>query len=166
MAIVDNNILSSLAKIQRLHLLDDLFSEVSTIPSVIEELHHDQTTGAGFVQRIDAHKQYNDGWLQIPPLQPKTLALAEAIVDHSLSLTDAECIAVAEHRNELLLTDDAHVGETAAQRDIRVWDLKIFLQACRQHTLVDEAEISEMITQLENKDGYLFSKNDRNDLLS
>jgi len=166
MAIVDNNILSSLAKIQRLDLLNQVFDTVSTIPSIIEELHHDQVTGADFVQRIDDRKQYNDGWIEITPLQPETLELAEEIVDHSVSLTDAECIAAAEHNDEILVTDDAHVGETAMQRDIRVWDLKLLLQACRHQTILTENETSEIITQLENRDGYLFSEEDRDDLLS
>jgi len=38
MAIVDNNILSSLAKIDRLELLPSVFETVETPPSVIDEL--------------------------------------------------------------------------------------------------------------------------------
>ena len=53
MVVVDNNVLSSLAKIERLALLPEIFDEVATVPSVLDELHRDEVAGYAFVERID-----------------------------------------------------------------------------------------------------------------
>lgn len=58
MVIVDNNVLSSLAKIERLTLLPEIFDEVATVSSVFEELHRDDVAGYEFVGRIDDVKGY------------------------------------------------------------------------------------------------------------
>ncbi len=121
--LVDNNILSSLAKTDRLGLLDELFGTVSTVPAVLDELHHDRISSSRFVERIDAVKAYNSGWLKVDSLTSQELELAEDIVDHALSRVDAKCIAVAETRGKTLLTDDSHIGQVCKQRGTSVWDL-------------------------------------------
>ena len=45
MVVVDNNVLSSLAKIERLDVLDGVFDEVQTTTSVLDELHRDSVAG-------------------------------------------------------------------------------------------------------------------------
>lgn len=165
MTIVDNNVLSSLAKIDRLGYLNHVFDAPVTTPSVINELHRDTVAGYDFVARIDEVKRYNDGWLGIVSLDETEVELAEEIVDQSLSFTDAECIAVAERRTDRLLTDDGHVGEIASQRGIEAWDLKLFLEACLYTELIEtESELETVITHLRDRDGYRFSDDDRTDL--
>lgn len=165
MVVVDNNVLSSLAKIEQLELLPDLFEEVGTVPSVLDELHRDEVAGYEFVDRIDEIKGYRGGWLRVrSPTEPE-LQLADEIVDSSLAFTDAECIAVAENRDERLLTDDRHAGEMAAQRGVDVWDLKLFLQAALFEDLIEsESELESVIEDLQDEDGYRFSRDDRRDL--
>jgi predicted nucleic acid-binding protein len=167
MVVVDNNILSSLAKIDRLELLPDVFEQPGTVPSVIQELHHDDVAGYGFVAKIDEVKRYNDGWLYIRSLSEAEVALAEQIVDTSLSFTDAECIAVSEHRSDRLLTDDGHVGEIATQRGVEVWDLKLLLEAAVHKEIIEtQAEIDDVTNRLREEDNYSFSEGDKTDLSS
>lgn len=163
MTLVDNNILSSLAKIDRLDLLQTLFDEVATTPSVLDELQSDKVAGYSFVDRIDEIKRYNDGWLHIRSPTEREIELTEEIVDASLSFTDAECIAVAESRNERLLTDDAHAGEIASQRgEADVWDLALFIEACIKNGLIeDEAQLNTLIEDLRQQDFYRFSQAER-----
>jgi predicted nucleic acid-binding protein len=165
MVVVDNNILSSLSKVDRLELLNHIFDQVSTTPSVIEELHRGAVSGYDFVERIDDVKSYNDGWLHVDSLTEDELSLAENTVDGSLSLTDAECIAVAEKRGKRLLTDDRHVGEIASQKRVEVWDLKLFFEACIHKELIEtEEQLSALIDRLESEDNYRFSEQDYEDL--
>lgn len=164
--LVDNNILSSLAKTNHLGLLNQLFDTVSTIPAVLDELHHNQISSDQFVERIDAVKTYNDGWLTVDSPTSQELELAENIVDHALSRVDAKCIAVAETRGKPLLTDDSHIGQVCNQRGTSAWDLKLFIEACIQQSLLNEEELKELITDLEEKDGYRFSEQDRDDLFN
>lgn len=165
MVVVDNNILSSLAKIERLELLNQVFDQVSTTPSVIEELHRGGVSGYDFVERIDAVKSYNDGWLHIDSLTEDELSQAEDTVDGSLSMTDAECITVAENRGKKLLTDDRHVGEIASQKGVEIWDLKLFLEACIHKELIEtEEQLTALVDRLESEDNYRFSEQDYEDL--
>lgn len=165
MVVVDNNVLSSLAKIQRLRLLPQLFDGVGTVSSVFDELHQDEVAGYEFVERIDDVKSYQGGWLEVRSITEPELQLADDIADSTLAFTDAECIAVAHNRNERLLTDDGHSGEMAAQRGVEVWDLKLLLEAALVKELIrSDSALSTVIDSLREEDGYCFSEQDRSDL--
>lgn len=113
MVLVDTNVSSALAKIERLELLPVVFSSVSTPSAVVDELHRAAVAGYEFVERIDAVTSYNGGWLVVASPSESELSLADDVRDHALSVTDAHCIAIAHQRDERLLTDDAHVGTIA-----------------------------------------------------
>jgi len=165
MVIVDNNVLSSLAKIERLALLPDVFDDVATVPSVLDELHRDDVAGDAFVDRIDDVKGYRGGWLRNEETTEAELQLADEIVDSSLAFTDAVCIAVAHHRDEGLLTDDGHAGEMASQHGVEVWDLKLLLEAAIVTDVVkSESEVRAIVDDLRERDGYRFSDADRHDI--
>lgn len=165
MTIVDNNVLSALAKIERLALLPAVFDTVGTPTAVIAELDRAKTAGYEFVDRIDAVKSYNDGWLDVVSPTQSELQLADEIRDHALSTTDAQCLAIASERDRRLVTDDAHVGTVGHQRGVDVWDLTLFLTAAiRVDAIETVGELSEMIDDLRRDDGYRFSADDRESL--
>ncbi|MEZ3163831.1 hypothetical protein ABNG03_03800 [Halorubrum sp. RMP-47] len=110
MAFVENNVLSSLAKIDRLDLLRSVFGTVQTPLSVIDELDRAADEGYDFVTHIDAVKSYNDGWLESVAPTDTEVKLADELDDHALSSTDARCLTIASQREMRLVTDDAHVG--------------------------------------------------------
>ena len=58
MVLVDNNVLSALAKVDRLALLPTVFDTVATPPAVVDELDSARTAGYSFVEGIDAVKSY------------------------------------------------------------------------------------------------------------
>ena len=149
MALVDNNVLSSLAKIDRLELFPSVFETVETPPSVIDELDRAEVDGYEFITRIDAVKSYNDGWLKIATPTESELALADDIVDHALSSTDARCLAIASRRDARLVTDDAHVGTRGRQLDVEMWDLVLLLQAGVHCDVIGTAEeLSTLVEEL------------------
>ncbi|WP_199243377.1 hypothetical protein [Halopenitus persicus] len=165
MALVDNNVLSSLAKIDRLELLPSVFETVETPPSVLGELDRAEADGYEFVTRIDAVKSYNDGWLRIAVPTEAELALADDIGDHALSSTDARCLAIASQRDDRLVTDDAHVGTRGQQRGVEIWDLVLLLQAAIHcDVIATTEELSTLVADLREEDGYRFSETDRNAL--
>ena len=165
MALVDNNILSSLAKIDRLELLPSVFETVETPLSVIDELDRAEVDGYAFVSRIDAAKSYNDGWLEIVSPTRAELELADDVVDHALSSTDAQCIAIASQRDARLVTDDAHVGTCGQQLGVEIWDLVLFLQAAIHRDMITTTtELSALVDALREQDGYQFSDPDRKSL--
>ena len=93
------------------------------------------------------------------------LKRTEAVLDASLSFTDAECIAVAEERDARLLTDNGHVGEVASQNGVDVWDIPLLLEACIHRGLIEtEDELDTILEDLREKDFYRFSADDRDEL--
>lgn len=161
MTIVDNNVLSSLAKIERLHLLPELFETVGTPTAVVAELDRARTDGRGFVERIDAVKSYNDGWLRVVSPTESELELADDVRDHALSTTDAQCLAITATRDRRLVTDDAHVGTIGTQRDVTVWDLTLCLQAAVTIGAIETPEsLAEIVDGLRREDGYRFTAED------
>ena len=93
------------------------------------------------------------------------LELADDIVDHALSSTDAQCIAIASQRDARLVTDDAHVGTRGQQLGVEVWDLVLFLQAAiHRDVIATSEELSTLVDELRERDGYRFSEADRNSL--
>lgn len=161
MTVVDNNALSSLAKIGRLNALDDVFDRVSTTTSVLDELHSDAVSGYAFVERVDQVKRYEGGWLRVVTPTETEIESTEAVLDQSLSYTDAELIAIADQRRRRLLTDDRHVGEVAAARGVDTWDLTLFLRAsCESGVIETREELQEVISDLQQKDYYEFSDDD------
>lgn len=153
MVLVDNNVLSAFAKIERLALLADVFETVRTPAAVIDELHRAAAAGYEFVERIDAVKSYNGGWLTVVPPTERELQLADDIRDHALSTTDAQCLAIAERRAWRLLTDDAHIGTVGQQRGIDVWDLPLFLSAAIEVNVIETQEdLSATVDALRERD--------------
>jgi predicted nucleic acid-binding protein len=93
------------------------------------------------------------------------LKLAEDIRDHALSTTDARCIAVASERERRLVTDDAHVGTMGQQHGVEVWDLVLLLAAAIRTERIESAnELSQVMENLRQTDGYRFTSEDQETL--
>ena len=165
MTIVDNNVLSAVAKIGRLVLFPAAFDTVGTPTAVVAELERARAAGYEFVTRIDAVKSYNGGWLNVVSPTQSELQLADEIRDHALSTTDAQCLAIASQRERRLVTDDAHVGTIGDQRGVDVWDLTLFLKAAIRVDAIETVdELAEILEALRRNDGYRFSATDEESL--
>lgn len=161
MTLVDNNVLSALAKIQRLDLLPTVFDTVGTPTAVVDEFHRAETAGYGFVDRVNRIKSHNGGWLDIVSPTSEEVEVAADIRDHALSATDSQCLAIASNRDRRLLTDDRHVGTIGRQHDVDVWDLPLFLRATIRVEAVSTAEeLSTVVDNLRERDAYRFSDDD------
>ena len=166
MTVVDNNVLSALAKAEVLDLLPATFDAVATTPGVVEELDTARIEGYRFVERIDDVRQ-ESGWLTVLTPTDRERRHAEAIRDHTLSFVDAECISVASLRDRRLLTDDRHAGTVARQRDVDVWDLPLlFHAAIRTDALESATELRSVLDRLERRDAYRLSESDRTALFN
>jgi len=174
MVVVDNCILSSLAKIDRLDLLRKFFKNIETPFSVLRELQEEKLRGFEFVKRIEKittfseKKLSKERWLLITPLNDLEIKLSNEIkLQTQVSEVDADTIAIAKNRNKILLTDDTYAGNIAQQRGVKVFDLKTFLEACVIDGLIKTSnEIKQIISALKKKDFYEFSEEDKYELLS
>ncbi|WP_233357414.1 hypothetical protein [Halococcoides cellulosivorans] len=161
MTLVDNNVCSSLAKIDRLELLPTVFESVATTPAVVEEFHRDEVSGYAFVDRIDEVEAHAGGWLDtITPTETERTRTDE-ILDRSLSRVDAQLIAIAEVRDERLLTDDGHVHTIASHRGVEIVDLVVLLRAaCERDAITSAEELRTVLADLRREDHYEFATDD------
>lgn len=164
MVIVDNNILSSLAKAEALELLKESFEKVQTTPEVIHEFRDESIIGFDFVQSIEDVKTYSNtthGWLVIISLTREENKIKDKLAEEEtgISHTDAECLSVALERDEILLTDDSKMGEIAIDRGIDVYDLEtILLMSAKLGIVSNKEKGEEIIEKIEKRDYYTFSE--------
>lgn len=163
MVIVDNNILSALAKADALHILPDLFNTVTTVPEVIHELRDESVAGYTFTNRILEVKTYEqeteEQWLQVATLTAEENNTKDRLLQHELAPADAECLATAQHRNEKLLTDDTGLHHHAENENIPTYDLEtLLLTAAHNKTIADSEEAQRILHEIEEKDFYTFSE--------
>jgi uncharacterized protein len=96
-AIVDNTVLSNFAHVSRPELLQAAFDELVIPPAVRGELAEGEHSGQ--VPMVDWN------WLTVIELTPDEKMRADQL-EKVLDFGEAECIAVAQTRNWIILTDD------------------------------------------------------------
>lgn len=158
MSVVDTNVLSALAKVERLDLLPAVFDEVATVSSVVEELDTVRLEGYEFVERIDDARSE---WLDVVSPSTSELERAEELRDETLSFVDAACLSVCDAREARLVTDDGHLLHRSRQLDVPVVDLATLLQAAiRRDAIQSDDELDALIVRLEERDSYRFATED------
>lgn len=173
MILVDTCILSSLAKINRLDLLDILFKkhDCYITPTILKELDANRVAGFGFVERIWQLISFKDAKNKVCILLPESKEFELSYMlrgQYKLSFTDCECIVLAKSRNAILLTDDTYLGRVAAGEGVKnVYDLKNVLEANMiEGVIKNMGELEDIISNLRKMDNYLFSEDDLMELFS
>ena len=173
MILIDTCILSSLAKICRLDLLDILFKKhhCYITPAILRELDANRVAGFGFVERIWQLISCKDVKNKVCILSPesKEFELSYGLRgQYKLSFTDCECIVLAKSRNAILLTDDTYLGRVAVGEGVEnVYDLKNVLEANMiEGVIKNRGELEDIINNLRKMDNYLFSEGDLMELFS
>ena len=73
-----------------------------------------------------------------------------------LGAGELSVITVARDRNAFIEDRDA---ETAAREEgLKVYNIPEVLLACKRKGLIEKAEIAQIISELREKDGYIFKK--------
>lgn len=173
MILVDTCILSSLAKIDRLNLLDILFKKhfCYITPSILRELNANKVAGFKFVEKIEDMVSFTEAENRLCVLLPESKELEQAyrLKDrYKLSLVDCEYIVLAKSKNAILLTDDAYLARIAFKEGTeKIYDLKSLLEACIiEGNIKHRNELEEIIESLRRKDYYIFSENDLRELFA
>ena len=173
MILIDTCILSSLAKIDRLNLLN-IFSKKHfcyITPAILRELNANKVAGFKFAEKIEELISFRDAKNKVCILSPESRELEQACAlqeMYKLSLTDCECIVLAKSKNAILLTDDTYLGKVASQEGVKnVYDLKSVLEAnIIEGEIENRKELEEIIESLRQKDYYLFSEDDLRELFA
>ncbi len=152
--VCDTDIISSLAKIGELSLLDELFSKSEMyIPlGVYEELKLAQDVGYEFpdkifnvipvvsmdIEEIDDYRNY-------------------LIKNRELGKGEIQCMVIARRRGWTVLTNDNLARNKCKKRQIKTYNLAEILTASYGANLRSRSELEEIVKALHEKDNFSFS---------
>jgi predicted nucleic acid-binding protein len=145
--VVNTDILSTLAKINKLKLLSKLFRKSSMLicPSVSREIKKGVELG------LLSYSQPSDFQKIMPSIAEKNLC-KELREQKNLGFADAECVAIARNRSCLLITNDREARKVADSLSIYCLNLPSLLRELwKSHTL-PKPVVAELVKEIERKD--------------
>jgi len=123
MSVISNTtVISNFASINQHDLLRRLFGYISIPTQVYDEIRAGFDEGYQFYEGINklVYPIENDGWLHLASISGEAELRDFGCLPDTLHPGEAACLAIAKHRNWLLLTDDR-----AARRAGFEWDVRI-----------------------------------------
>jgi predicted nucleic acid-binding protein len=146
--LVDCDIASCLAKINRVDLLRLAFSEdeIFITESVSSELQRAKQAGFSFPDRVFG---------SIPVIsvnQEERKILNEMPLNRSIHFGEAEGLVICRNRDGIFLTNDSRVIQYCRDNDLKVLDLKDILLLLSIRKAVMPSEMRKIIHDIETKD--------------
>ncbi len=147
--VLDCDIISTLAKIDRIDILVDLFKHSRlVIPNAVYvELLEAGKMGFTFPRKIFNSK------IELATMSQQELDDFEKTVKNpKIHSGEAEGITIARNRTGVFLTNDRVAVKFCEQEDIAVLDLKDILRLVAKKRIVNETEMMQIIKDIEVKD--------------
>ncbi|MDI6791999.1 MAG: hypothetical protein QME81_03910 [bacterium] len=159
MIIIDTNILSTLAKIEKIGLLFEVFKseEIAIVPAVHEELRNGLKRGYFLLSEI--MNLVNRRKIKLLPLTEEEMLLKSALPS-SFDEGERECVAVCKIRKFSLLTNEKSVKNFCNREEINYMDLPDLLRTLWQSELLLKDEVGELVEEIEAKDNIIFKSTD------
>ena len=160
MIVVDNCIISSLAKIEHLNLLRQ-FPDITTTPGVVEEAMRSEIS-----EIISELSAAINNWILIRSPQ-SVEEVGELRLSHpALSYVDCELIYLCKENNGILFSDDTKLVNIAENEfNIEAFTLVEILLALKNRKILNRDAMKAILKGLEKKDRYGFSQDDISVLL-
>ncbi len=157
MIFVDTDVISSLAKIDRLLLLFTLFnrSNFSITPGVLAELTHSLTMGRQYAETV--FRFIRDGQIQVISLTSIEAASRDSLPD-TLGAGERESIAVAKERDGVVISNESRVAHYCQQLGIPCVRLPDILRALWVEGVASRQDVHTMIEDLGVKDRMQFKQ--------
>lgn len=147
--VIDTDVLSTFIKINKLELLQRLFTKASILltPTVYRELRAGERQG---IIRFALGKRFSR-----ISLEQAEKRIVKEMVSKGLSRGDSECIAVAQLRKCLLVTNDTDVKKEAARLSIDYVDLPSLLRMLWKSNIMSKSQVSSLMGEIEKKDSIV-----------
>ena len=148
MILVDNNILSTFARVGELKLLFRLFPKDSlgVPPAVHDELIEAVRLGCHFLE--PAAELIDQGRLDIIPLTANEIA-AKPKLPPSFGAGDSDCVIIAQQRKMPLLTNDRRVRNFCREQGLTVFDLPQLLRALWENGIASRNRVRRLADGME-----------------
>jgi len=155
--VLDCDIVSALAKIDRIGLLAKIFKDQQlVIPNAVYvELLEAVKMGFTFPEKVFKSK------IEVIAMNEKELKEFKNIAkNQKIHNGEAEGITIARNRNWVFLTNDGVAIKVCEQMDVSVLDLKDLLKIAARKNIIGEAEMLEIINDIETKDNTVIVEKD------
>lgn len=147
--VLDCDIVSTIAKIDKISLLGEIFRDkrIAIPNAVYVELLEAEKMGFTFPEKIFNSK------IEITAMNGRELNDFKNIAkNQKIHHGEAEGITIARNRKWVFLTNDKVAVKVCEQMNIAVLDLKDLLKMAARKKIIDEAEMFEIIKDIEIKD--------------
>ncbi len=147
--VMDCDLISSFAKINRIDLLETLFPDAQLVitPSVYNELLKTKEYGFDFLDKII---QSNVGLINIR--KEERSVFEDFVQDYRIHLGEVEGIAIAKCRDGVFMTNDSQAVRFCEEKGVKVLNLKDVLRKIAVDGIVDKGEMLKLIEDTENED--------------
>tara|TARA_Y100000310_G_scaffold278560_1_gene297055 strand:- start:701 stop:1201 length:501 start_codon:yes stop_codon:yes gene_type:complete len=156
MILVDTNILSTFAKIDKLDLLLRLLEDYDACisPNVFEELNKANELGYSYVKKvfdlIDGQK------IQIVSPQRDEFLLSQKL-PKGFGSGERDSLAITKSRNLIFLTNDKKIINYCGKHEIDCLWLNIVLRLFWRENLLTKGEVNDLIDEIEIKDKIIIT---------
>ncbi len=155
--VLDCDIASTIAKIDRIRLLVQIFagSRILIPNAVYVELLEAERIGFTFTKKIFKSK------IEITTMMGSELNDFKSIVKNKrIHHGEAEGIAIARNRNGVFLTNDRIAVRYCEQNDVAVLDLKDILRIAAKKMIINETEMIKLMKDIEVEDNTVIVEKD------
>lgn len=159
MVLIDTDILSAFAKIERLDLLFQIFKgrPVCIAPSVFQEICNGVNDGYSSLK--DILNLVHSKEIRILPLT-ETEIMERLSLPQSLGAGEMDSLLICKHRGLLLATNDKKVIKFCEDKGIRYIALNALLRMVWKNSILTKEEVKALIAEIEKKDRITILKQD------
>lgn len=150
--VLDCDIVSTLAKIDKINLLEEIFGgKRIVIPNAVYvELLEARKMGFTFPEKV-----FNSKIETITMNEEELNDFKNTVKNQRIHYGEAEGITIARNRGWIFLTNDRVAVKLCEQMNVAVLDLKDLLKIAARTKIIDEAEMIETIRDIEIKDNTI-----------
>jgi predicted nucleic acid-binding protein len=154
MILIDNNILSTFARVGQLELLFRLFPKdtLGVPPAVHDELIEAVRMGCHFLE--PATELIDQRRLEIIPLTASEIA-AKPKLPASFGAGDADCVIISQQRSTPLLTNDRRVRNFCREQGLIVFDLPQLLRALWENGILSRNRVQRLTDEMESAENMV-----------
>lgn len=153
LAVLDCDILSTFAKINKVELLEKLFSGLLMPYAVYVELTNAKSIGFNFPDRVFESR------IELTILKPEELKDFKTFIRiPKVHHGEAEGIVIAKNRNAVFLTNDGEIVKLCEKEWILVLDLKDVLRQIARKNLVSKKDMRCILDDIEKIENTLIKE--------
>lgn len=152
MILVDTNILSTFAKIDRLDLLEKVLGEMHISPNVLDEVKRAEELGYSHAKKI--LKLIRKGKIKISCPREEEVDFMDKIPS-SFGRGERDCVAMALKRDALIVTNERKVLNYSEENAIAHVRLNTILRKLWRDDIMGKEEVRDLILEIEEKDNLI-----------